>query len=140
MFEEIIRPFFAIVMILGLCVLSIYLGNSIFRSYFSFGDSIVFSGLSIALIALPVVMIFPLIYFILIIVKGKDFAFKIMDNYVSYLKWSFITIVILGVLFSCLYPKELLSKGYVRCNGIPSGWMAGTATRYVKNLSLCVQN
>ncbi|MEY7152021.1 hypothetical protein AB9C31_23965, partial [Enterobacter cloacae] len=127
MFEEKMRPFLAIVIILGLCALSIYLGNSIFQSYFSFEDSIVFSWLSIALIALPVVMIFPLTYFILMIFKGRGFALKTMDNYVSYLKWSCIAILILGVLFSCLYPKELLSKGYVRCNGIPSGWMAGTA-------------
>lgn len=121
-------------------MLSIYLGNSIFQSYFSFEDSIVFSWLSIALIALPVVMIFPLAYYILMIVKGRDFAFKTMDNYVSYLKWSCIAILILGVLFSCLYPKKLLSKGYVRCNGVPSGWMAGTATRYVKDPSICVIN
>ncbi|WP_395301864.1 DUF1240 domain-containing protein [Enterobacter mori] len=140
MFEEKIRPFLSIVIILGLCVLSIYLGNNIFQSYFSFEDSIVFSWLSIALIALPVVMIFPLAYFILMIVKGRDFAFKTMDNYVSYLKWSCIAILILGVLFSCLYPKKLLSKGYVRCNGVPSGWMAGTATRYVKDPSICVIN
>lgn len=140
MFEEKIRPFLAIVIILGLCVLSIYLGNSIFQSYFSFEDSIVFSWLSIALIALPVVMIFPLAYFIMMIVKGRSFAFKKMDNYVSYLKWSCIAILILGVLFSCLYPKKLLSKGYVRCNGVPSGWMAGTATRYVKDPSICVIN
>ena len=140
MLEEKIRSFLAIVVIFGLSVLSIYLGNSIFQSYFSFEDSIVFSWLSIALIALPVVMIFPLIYFILMVVKGEDFAFKKMDNYVSYLKWSCIAIVVLGVLFSCLYPKELLSKGYVRCNGVPSGWMAGTATRYVKDPSICFIN
>ncbi|EGK60418.1 DUF1240 domain-containing protein [Enterobacter hormaechei] len=140
MFEEKIRPFLAVVIILGLCVLCIYLGGSIFQSYFSFEDSIIFSWLSIALIALPVVMIFPLVYFALIIVKGKNFTFKKMDNYVSYLKWSCIAIIILGLLFSCLYPKELLSKGYVRCNGVPSGWMAGTATRYVKHPSICVIN
>ncbi|HGK4754830.1 TPA: DUF1240 domain-containing protein [Enterobacter cloacae] len=140
MFEEKMRPFLAIVIILGLCALSIYLGNSIFQSYFSFEDSIVFSWLSFALIALPVVMIFPLTYFILMIFKGRGFALKTMDNYVSYLKWSCIAILILGVLFSCLYPKELLSKGYVRCNGIPSGWMAGTATRYVKDPSICLIN
>lgn len=140
MIEEKIRPFFAIVIILCLCVLSIYLGNSIFRSYLSFEDNIVFSWLTIALIALPIVMVFPLIYFILVLVKGKDFAFKKMDNYVSYLKWSCIAIAIIGLLFFFLYPKELLSKGYIRCNGVPSGWMAGTATRYVKDSSLCTQN
>jgi len=138
--EEKVRPFLAIVIILSLCVLSVYLGNDIFRSFLYFEDDIVFSWLSIALIALPVVMFFPLVYFILVLVKGKVFAFKKMDNYVCYLKWSCIAIVIVGLLFSFLFPKELLSKGYFRCNGVPSGWVAGTATRYVKDLSLCTQN
>lgn len=140
MFEEKIRPFLAIVIILSLCVLSVYLGNSIFRSLLSFEDNVVFSWLSIALIALPVVMVFPLVYFILVLVKGGDFAFKKMDNYVCYLKWGCIAIVIVGLLFSLLFPKVLLSKEYFRCNGVPSGWVAGTATRYVKDLSLCTQN
>jgi len=82
-------------------------------------------------------MIFPLAYFILVLFKGKEFAFRKMDHYIVYLKWGCIAIVVLGLLYSVLYPKELISRGYVRCNGIPSGWMAGTATRYVKKTSFC---
>lgn len=60
--KDKIRANFAIVIILGLCFLSIYLGNRMFGSYLSFEDDIVFSWLNIALIALPLVMIFPLTY------------------------------------------------------------------------------
>jgi len=96
-----------------------------------------FSWLTVALVALPFVMIFPLVYFILALFKGKEFAFRKIDYYVVYLKWCCITIVVPGLLYSILYPKELISRGYVRCNGIPSGWTPGTATRYVKERFSC---
>lgn len=135
--KDRVRAFFAIIIILGLCSLSFYLGGSIFKEYFSFGDEIVFSWLTVALVALPFVMIFPLVYFILILFMEKEFAFRKMDYYVVYFKWGCIAIVILGLLYSIFYPKELISRGYVRCNGIPSGWMPGTATRYVKETFSC---
>lgn len=96
-----------------------------------------FSWLTVALVTLPFVIIFSLAYFILVLFMGKEFAFKRMDYYVVYLKWGCIAIVILGLLYSILYPKELISRGYVRCNCIPSGWMPGTATRYVKETFSC---
>lgn len=135
--KDRIRAFFAIVIILGSCTLSFYLGKCIFKEYSSFGDKIVFSWLTVALVALPFVMIFPLAYFILVLCMGKELAFKKMDYYVVYFKWGCIAIVILGLLYSILYPKELISRGYVRCNSIPSGWMPGTATRYVKETFSC---
>ncbi|WP_434745710.1 hypothetical protein [Candidatus Pantoea rara] len=135
--KDRVRAFFAIIIIPGLCSLSFYLGGSIFKEYFSVGDEIVFSWLTVALVALPFVMIFPLVYFILVLFKGKEFAFRKIDYYVVYLKWGCIAIVVPGLLYSILYPKELISRGYVRCNGIPSGWMPGTATRYVKERFSC---
>lgn len=135
--KDKIRATFAIVIILGLYLLSIYLGNRMFGSYLSFEDDIVFSWLNVALIALPFVMIFPLAYFILVLFIGREVALRKMDCYVIYLKWGCIAIVIFGLLYSILYPKTLISRGYVRCNGIPSGWMPGTATRYVKETSSC---
>lgn len=137
MLENKVRPFFAIIIILGLCSLSFYLGKGMFKEYFSFGDEIVFSWLTVALVALPFVMIFPLAYFILVLFIGREVALRKMDCYVIYLKWGCIAIVIFGLLYSILYPKTLISRGYVRCNGIPSGWMPGTATRYVKETSSC---
>ncbi|MEY8771244.1 DUF1240 domain-containing protein [Erwinia sp. ACCC 02193] len=117
--------------------MSFYLGKGIFKEYSSFGDEIVFSWLTVALVVLPFVMLFPLAYFILVLFRGKEFAFKKMDYYIVYLKWGCIAIVILGLLYSILYPKELISRGYVRCNGIPSGWMPGTTTCYVKEIFSC---
>lgn len=137
MFETKVRTVLAILLILGLCGLSVYLGNDMFNEYFSFGDNIVFSWLTVSFIALPMVMIFPLIYFILLLLKGKEYTFKTMGAYVVYLKWGCIALVIVGVMYSVFYPTVLVKKGYLRCSSIPSGWMPGTATRYVRDSSLC---
>ncbi|MHC3771719.1 DUF1240 domain-containing protein [Pantoea agglomerans] len=137
MFETKVRPVLAILIMLWLCSLCVYLGNDMFNEYFSFGDNVVFSWLTASFIALPVIMIFPLIYFILLLFKGKEYAFKTMGAYVVYLKWVCIALVIIGVLYSVFYPTVLVKKGYLRCSGIPSGWMPGTATRYVRDSTLC---
>lgn len=75
-----------------------------------FGDSIVCSWLTISFIALPVVMIFPFIYLILTLLKGKEYAFKMMDVYVVYLKWGCIALVIAGIMYSVFYPTVLVKK------------------------------
>ncbi len=137
MFETKGRPVLAILLIVGLCSLCVYLGNDTFNENFSFGNNIVFSWLTVSFIALPVIMVFPFIYFILLLLKGKEYAFKTMGEYVVYLKWSCIVLVIIGVMYSVFYPTVLVKKGYLRCSGIPSGWMPGTATRYVRDSSLC---
>jgi len=49
-------------------------------------------------------------------------------------------LTVLGMLiFSERYTTSLIDKGYIECLGIPSGWMPGMATRYVKNIKICSQ-
>lgn len=110
MFETKVRPVLSILLILGLCSLCFYLGNNMFNEYFSFGDNIVFSWLTVSFIAIPAIMVFPLIYFILILFKGKEYASKTMDAYVVYLKWGCISLVIIGVMYSVFYPTVLVKK------------------------------
>lgn len=59
--------------------------------------------------------------------------------------WLIIKIIIVFsicavLIFSSIYKKELLSRTYIACSGIPSGWMPGLATKYVKEKSLCEKN
>lgn len=44
------------------------------------------------------------------------------------------------LIFSSIYKKELLSRNYIACSGIPSGWMPGLATKYVKEKTSCEKN
>ncbi|MEA1063513.1 hypothetical protein [Erwinia sp. HR93] len=41
------------------------------------------------------------------------------------------------VLFSFIYINKIESKGYIKCKGIPSGWMPGMATKYATSELLC---
>lgn len=61
---------------LWLCSLCVYLGSDMFNEYFPFGDNIVFSWLTVSFISLPVIMIFTLMYFILILFKGKKICIQ----------------------------------------------------------------
>ncbi|MEI8631605.1 hypothetical protein P4S72_04765 [Vibrio sp. PP-XX7] len=48
-----------------------------------------------------------------------------------------ITIVVLTIGFKVIYQNTLNSKGYIECEGIPSGWMPGMAAQYVTDPNLC---
>lgn len=41
------------------------------------------------------------------------------------------------IVFSFIYVNKIESKGYIRCQGIPSGWMPGMATKYATSEQLC---
>jgi hypothetical protein len=131
------RPFFALLIILGLNVLCVFLGLSEFGDYFSYGNVIVFSWLSVSLIALPLILFFPLCYFTLFLFKSEEYATQVMGQYVGYLKILFVIIITVGIAFSLFYKNDLTGRGYIACKGIPSGWMPGTATTYVLDPALC---
>jgi hypothetical protein len=132
-----IRPFFAIIVAFIMSVASIYLANEIFSNYFSFGDIVVFSWLSVSLVILPFAMIFPISYFSLFLLKGESKALKIIEGYMGCFKWLCIILVSASIIFIVFYKIEMKGKGYLICKGIPSGWMPGTATKYVKSKELC---
>lgn len=43
------------------------------------------------------------------------------------------------IVFSFIYISKIESKGYIQCQGIPSGWMPGMATKYALNKELCLK-
>jgi len=49
----------------------------------------------------------------------------------------FVMSLVAPIVFSFIYVNKIESKGYIRCQGIPSGWMLGMATKYVTNEVLC---
>ncbi|MFP2426011.1 DUF1240 domain-containing protein [Enterobacter ludwigii] len=137
---EKIRPFFAIVIILGVWMLCFFFGRSEFGEYFSFGQGVVFSWLSIFFVALPLVMVFPLFYFLLFFIKDERYATQYMERFVVYLKFLFVLIGVVSFAFIIIYKYELSERSYTSCNGIPSGWMPGMAKKYAIEPSLCNQH
>ena len=107
---------------------------------FLWNDIIVYSWGYILIIFLPFtlyVMSFEILFFA---ISGRRLSKVTMVRL-----WLIIKIIIAFsicavLIFSSFYKKELLSRNYIACNGIPSGWMPGLATKYVKEKSLCKKN
>ena len=134
-----IRPFFATLMILAMYVFCTLFGITLFDEYYSFGNVIIFSWFSFSIIALPFILIFPLFYFIIFLFKDSDYAFKKMNGFIWIFKITCIVLIVLGIVFSLRYTNSLSERGYIRCQGIPSGWMPGMATKYALNKELCLK-
>lgn len=137
--KDKIRPFFATLIILIMCVLCVLFGIVLFDEYYSFGNVIIFSWFSFSIIALPFVLIFPLFYFILFLFKSSDYAFEKMNGFIWIFKITCIALIVLGIVFSLAYTNNLSERGYIKCQGIPSGWMPGMATKYAINEDLCLK-
>ena len=104
---------------------------------FLWNDIIVYSWGYMLIIFLPFtlyVMSFEILFFA---ISGRRLSKVTMVRL-----WLIIKIIIAFsicevLIFSSFYKKELLSRNYIACSGIPSGWMPGLATKYVKEKSLC---
>jgi len=51
----------------------------------------------------------------------------------------FVMSLVIPIVFSFIYVNKIESKGYIKCQGIPSGWMPGMASKYVTNEALCLK-
>lgn len=45
--------------------------------------------------------------------------------------------LVIPIAFSFIYVSKIEAKGYIQCQGTPSGWMPGMATKYVTSEALC---
>ena len=107
---------------------------------FLWDDIIVYSWGYVLIVFLPFtlyVMSFEILFFA---ISGRR-----LSKVTMVCLWLIIKIIIVFsicamLIFSSIYKKELLSRNYIACSGIPSGWMPGLATKYVKEKSLCEKN
>ena len=132
-----VKAFCAILIIVLLIWVCIHFGVLTFNDYFPLRERVVFSWLSVSFVAFPLIMMFPFIYFVLVLFKGSVFAFNKMDGYIGCFKWMCILIIATGIVFCFSYLTMLYSKDYIKCNGVPSGWMPGLAQEYVLDHALC---
>jgi len=117
---------------------SLWFANDAFFELFGFGNEIVFSPLVSALLMIPVILLFPCIYWYLAMIHGEDQAI-IKCKKINRIFIGLVGIfVVSSVMFSFVYTSTLESKGYMKCAGRPDGWMPGMATEYVLPPSVCV--
>lgn len=107
--------------------------------YFKFHDVIIYSWMDcFALVFSFVVFLFS-IYPIHIAFYGIPIpAGKSRGIYKTAIVF-FAASLVIPIVFSFIYAKKIESKGYIQCQGIPSGWMPGMATKYAINEDLCLK-
>lgn len=137
---EKIRALFSIFILIFFSSLSLYFGFGEITGHFEYNNVIVFSWMAPLLIFIPVLFVFPLAWFVVFLFNGYSSAISIITPIIPLFKFICIVVVVISILLSYWYITTLTDKGYIRCNGIPSGWMPGMATKYATNEALCLKN
>lgn len=105
--------------------------------YFDWHKVITFSWMTLfVLIFSPALLIFAAApgY---VAIYGKPMDINRLRTISKALIYLFFLSIFSSVVFSVTYANILESKGYIKCNGIPSGWLPGTALKYAVDDSLC---
>jgi len=132
-----IRLIVSILLILVLSVSSVWFGNTLMKEYFQFGTSIVFSWASGVTYTLPGVLSLPFAFFVLSLLKGQGAATISCSKYIRFYSYILFMLVFLSMLFPLIYINHIENKGYMPCEGIPTGYMPGMGKQYVTDLALC---
>lgn len=136
---EKLRALLSIFILISLSALSWYLGFSEIFEYFDYYNVVVFSWMAPFLIFTPLLLTFPLLWFFALLFKGYNPAIIIISPIIPLFKVICILAVVFSISLSYWYVTTLSEKGYIRCKGIPSGWMPGMATKYVTSQALCLK-
>jgi len=128
--------FFDLMLVL-ITVLSFYFGIERFFNYFSYPDFFVFSVFSVFSILFFIISIPILILSFSPICIGFQSSIEFQKKIAKCIIFGLCLIVLSSLLFNCYYIREVSNKGYIKCNGIPSGWMPGMAIKYATSEQLC---
>lgn len=131
------RALLSIFILISLSAFSLYLGLSEIFEYFEYYNVVVFSWMAPFLIFIPILFIFPLSWFFALLFKGYNPAIIIISPIIPLFKVICILAVVSTISLSYWYVATLSEKGYIKCQGIPSGWMPGMATKYAISEELC---
>ncbi|WP_333849365.1 hypothetical protein [Leclercia sp.] len=116
---------------------SLWFANDAFIELFGFGNDIVFSPIVSALLMIPLILLFPCIYWYMVMRYGEKQAIIKCKKTNRIFIGLIGVFIVTSVIFSFMYTSTLESKGYVKCAARPDGWMPGMATEYVLPPSVC---
>lgn len=117
----------------------VYLTVDAINEYLSFPDIIIFSsftiyGITCFLILLPLVFIsLPPVFL------GRQASISIQKPVSKFIVLCFLTSIFFQIGFRFYFVNEFEKRGYMACQGIPSGWTPGMATKYAISEELCLK-
>jgi len=107
--------------------------------YYNLNDIIIYSWVDCFALLFSFVILLFSIYLIHIAFYGMAIPVDKSRSIYKITLTLFIISLIAPVVFSFIYINKIESEGYIKCQGIPSGWMPGMATKYVTNEALCLK-
>ncbi|EMJ9775331.1 DUF1240 domain-containing protein [Morganella morganii] len=135
--KRVLLVFFDLIIIL-MTIVTFYLGIDGLSVYFSYPDIFVFSH-GIALLFSFITIAIPVILLSLSpILKGRQASITFQKKVAKIMMLGLVLMATLTFIFNLYYLSTIDSKGYVKCNGTPSGWMPMMATKYVTDKKLCL--
>lgn len=126
-------------MLLLVTVVSFYFGVERLFVYFSFPDVFVFSVFSVFSVLFFIISIPILLLSFSPICIGVQSGILFQRKIARFILIGLSFIVISSIVFNFYYLNLIENKGYIKCQGIPSGWMPGMASKYVTNETLCLK-
>lgn len=136
------RRIFFIFFDLGLALItltSFYFGLKRIGVYLSYPDVFVFSIFSVFSVLFFIISIPVIALSISPIFTGEQASIYFQIKMASVIKFGVLAIVLLSIAFNVIYTNKIRDDGYVKCHGVPSGWMPGMATKYSMAEHLCNQ-
>lgn len=107
--------------------------------YLSFPEVFVFS--SFVIYGVTLILILTPLFFISVIPVffGRMASHSIQRRVSNFIVFCFFFSIPLQIGFRFYFLNAFEERGYVKCQGIPSGWMPGMATKYAINGVLCTK-
>lgn len=137
--NEKLRALISVFILVFLSGFSLYYGVFETVGYLKYHQVIVFSWMTSLLLFIPVIISFPLAWFVFLLFKGYSSALILITSMLPFFKFVCVIIVAISISLSYWYVTTLSDKGYIRCQGIPSGWLPGMATKYATSERLCLK-
>ena len=129
--------FFGFLLFSGLSFSVFYAGFYLLSSYQKYNSVVVYSIWSIFAIFFPLFFMPYALMLIPVFTQGKSISTKAGKILIK-ISLFFLIATLMGMAsFSMVYKNSLQDRGYIECQGIPSGWTPGMATKYAINESLC---
>ncbi len=121
----------------GLSFSVFYAGFYLLSSYHKYNSVVVFSAWSIFAICFPLFFMPYALMLIPVFTQGRNVS-KETGSILIKISLFFLLATFIGMIsFSMIYKNSLKNRGYIECQGIPSGWRPGMATKYTLDISKC---
>ena len=123
--------FFDLILIV-ITVISLYFGIKRIIIYFSYPDFFSIFSVLFFMISTPILILsFSPIF------RGVQANINLQMKIAKLIKLGLLFIVLSSLVFNLFYLSLMSNKGYIKCNGTPSGWMPIMATKYSIDEHLC---